>query len=1060
MHRPRSPALRMWLSGLVRQDTLRVRLMTMLGAMTLAMLLFTGIGIIALTRRVEQEAWRGRQGEAARSAAQTVAAFIQRIEDTLILISSLDRDELAAQPEVIRRLLTQNTALLEVVYLDAAGRVVAGAAQDRAVLVNLLTIPQSQWFLQARGGQHYQGNVQLSAASQPYLIVALPAAEGRVIAARLSMDILWRAVADIRFGQHGRAYVINRQGKIIAHTDPQVVLAGATIAGRPELTAILVAPDYEWYGIYANREGVAVVSATNPVAGTDWIIITELPQREAFAASQTAWFALGGSLVVFVTLINLLARRFLIRFVFRPMAMLRDQAVRVGQGDLSHRIGLAQPDEIGVVARAFDDMAGRLSAQHVAAQQHMVELEALHRIGLGLTASLNPEIVMELVLDAAFTLLPEIEDVHIFLYDEAHLTFATSRWSDGRRDILIAEPRPEGMTYTVARTGKLMIVPDIEAHPFYAASPAAWRGALVGLPLKIGARVVGVMNVAYTQPRSFPATDIKLMQMMGDQVAIALENAHLYRQAQHELAERERAEVALRESEQRYRLIAENAKDVIWVRDMQLRSIYTSPSVKWLRGYSVEEAMTQPLAETLTPASIEQARQFLGEMLALATASTPERIAGQSRSLELEMLCKDGSTVWTEVKMSFILGPDGTATGILGVSRDITERKQAEDALRQLNEELEDRVRERTIKLATANRDLQAEVAQRTRVEAALRESEARLRCITDNMLDMVVQTDGLGRYVYVSPSHQAALGYAAEDLIGRSMFEYVHPDDRDQAIATALTARDATLITRMEVRFQHAAGHYVWLETVGNPLIDQQGRVVGAIMGSRDITRRKQADAQIRAALREKEVLLKEIHHRVKNNLQIVSSLLSLQARQVTDRASLTILEESQNRVRSMALIHEKLYQSGDLARIDFAEYVHHLTGYLFRAYHVSVATVTLKVHATHKIRLGIDTAIPCGLIINELVTNALKYAFPGGRVGTIEVNICRETDGLSLSVADDGIGFPETTDFRHTNSLGLQLVHNLVDQLEGAISLDRSAGTRFTILFKDPETHSGGDR
>jgi PAS domain S-box-containing protein len=846
----------MWLPGRIYLDTLRVRLMTLLGAIMLSILFVAGISVIGFTWRVEQAAWRDRQGEAARHAAQTVAAFIQRVEDTLILTALLGRDELEIQPQMMRQALERNPALLEVVYLDADGRVIASASQERLVLANLRTIPQSQWFVQARAGQHYQGSVQLSATSQPYLILALPAVEGRVIVARLNMDVLWHVVADIRFGQSGRAYVINRQGKIIAHTDPRMVLANATIAGRPELAAVLETPGYKWFGTYANLEGIAVVSATEQVAGTEWIVMTELPWSEAFAASRAAWLLLGGGLLVFLTLVTWLAHRLLVQSVFLPMEKLRAQAERIGQGDLNQRIGLSQPDEIGLVARAFDDMADRLNAQRVAVEQRTAELEALHRIGLGITSSLDPDIVMDLVLEAAFTLLPEIEDAHIFLYEADRLTFATSRWADGRRDVPIAEPRPDGLTYTVARTGEPMLIPDIRAHPLYADSPTAGHGALVGLPLKIGARVVGVMNVAYTEPRNLPETELRMMAMMGDQIAIAIENSRLYRQAQHELAERQQAEAALRESEQRYRLIAENAKDVIWIRDMQLRPIYTSPSVTWLRGYSVEEAMTQPLADTLTPASIELARQFLVEMLAEAAASTPERIARQSRSLELEMLRKDGSTVWTEVKMSFILGPDGKPTGILGVSRDITERKQAADALRQLNEALEDRVRARTAELATANRELQAEIAERRRIEAALRASETQLRHITDNMLDMIVQADDQGRYVYVSPSHKAALGYAPADLVGRSMFEYIHADDRAQAIQTAIAARAAATVTRAELRFRHAAGHYVWLETIGNPIFNDQGQMIGAIMGSRDITERRQAEEALRQRAEELAVL------------------------------------------------------------------------------------------------------------------------------------------------------------------------------------------------------------
>jgi len=216
-----------------------------------------------------------------------------------------------------------------------------------------------------------------------------------------------------------------------------------------------------------------------------------------------------------------------------------------------------------------------------------------------------------------------------------------------------------------------------------------------------------------------------------------------------------------------------------------------------------------------------------------------------------------------------------------------------------------------------------------------------------------------------------------------------------------------------------------------------------------RELKHRKQAQEKIKASLKEKEVLLKEIHHRVKNNLQVISSLLSLQSQHITDKASRAMFEESQSRVRAMALIHEKLYQSDDLAHIDIAAYMQDLTASLFSTY-----TVRNKIKvdiAITDIFLTITTAIPCGLIINELVTNALKHAFPKERDGTITVSMTpSNTDSLILTVSDTGIGFPEGIDFRNITTLGMQLVTSLVEQLDGTITLDRSEGTTFTITFR----------
>jgi two-component sensor histidine kinase len=222
------------------------------------------------------------------------------------------------------------------------------------------------------------------------------------------------------------------------------------------------------------------------------------------------------------------------------------------------------------------------------------------------------------------------------------------------------------------------------------------------------------------------------------------------------------------------------------------------------------------------------------------------------------------------------------------------------------------------------------------------------------------------------------------------------------------------------------------------------------------DITESKRAEEairasaeQVQASLREKEVLLEEIHHRVKNNLQVVSSLLRLQSAHVQDPAALEMFSESRNRIQSMALVHEKLYQSADLSRVDFAEYVQSLTNLLVSSYRTRAAAVTLRV-TVENVLLGIDVAVPLGLLINELVSNCLKYAFPHGRGGEVRVELRSIAAGSNLLVvADDGIGLPPGTDFRKTESLGMQLVCGLTEQLGGSIELVGDRGTEFHITF-----------
>jgi two-component sensor histidine kinase/HAMP domain-containing protein len=216
-----------------------------------------------------------------------------------------------------------------------------------------------------------------------------------------------------------------------------------------------------------------------------------------------------------------------------------------------------------------------------------------------------------------------------------------------------------------------------------------------------------------------------------------------------------------------------------------------------------------------------------------------------------------------------------------------------------------------------------------------------------------------------------------------------------------------------------------------------------------------RNAELQIQKSLSEKEVLLREVHHRVKNNMQVISSLLNFQTRHITDQHFIGMLNESQNRIKSMALIHEKLYRSSDLSKIDFKDYINSLAADLFKFYAVDADRITLKLHVD-KIAFEIDTAIPCGLLINELLTNALKHAFPEKRRGEINISL-REKEiaggiAYDMIVSDNGVGIPEDFDITKTKSLGLQLIKTLVEhQLQGKLDLHRNNGTRFHISFRE---------
>jgi len=339
------------------------------------------------------------------------------------------------------------------------------------------------------------------------------------------------------------------------------------------------------------------------------------------------------------------------------------------------------------------------------------------------------------------------------------------------------------------------------------------------------------------------------------------------------------------------------------------------------------------------------------------------------------------------------------------------------------------------------------DITKRKQAEEALRDSEEKYRSLVESTEDSICLLDRNCMYLFINEKHLSRLGLTADKAIGRKYSEFHSEDDTKEFTEKIKEVFETGKSLYYEHRSQKDGGYF--LRTL-SPVKEPDGRIVSITVVSKDITKRKQAEEKIQASLKEKEVLLKEIHHRVKNNLQVIASLLNLQSQHINDKESRAMFQESQDRVRSMALIHEKLYTSGDLSHIDIASYIHSLTHQLITTYSTASSRVSMNIAITD-IFLTITTAIPCGLIINELVSNALKHAFPQEREGTIAVSMTPSTkDNLILTVSDTGIGFPEGIDFRNTTTLGMQLVTSLVEQLDGTITLDRSKGITFTITFR----------
>jgi len=331
----------------------------------------------------------------------------------------------------------------------------------------------------------------------------------------------------------------------------------------------------------------------------------------------------------------------------------------------------------------------------------------------------------------------------------------------------------------------------------------------------------------------------------------------------------------------------------------------------------------------------------------------------------------------------------------------------------------------------------------KNKMEKELKESEKSYRELVNKSMVAIYKTNLNGDIIFANNAMAELFNFRSVEALKRKKIQqlYENPEDRNKFIQKL---QEEGSFNHYELNMVSNSGEKI------NILLSAQlndTNIEGMII---DISERKKAEKKIKESLEEKEMLLKEIHHRVKNNLMIISSLLNLESRYIKDKASKEIFKESQNRARAMALIHEKLYQSTDLKRIDFGYYIRSLTTELFHTYNADPSFIKLKINV-EDIFLDINTSIPLGLIINELITNSLKYAFPEGRRGEINVDFHPQDDQYELKVKDNGIGFPGDIDFQNTDSLGLQIVNSLTGQIDGEIELNNTHGTEFKINFKE---------
>ncbi len=526
---------------------------------------------------------------------------------------------------------------------------------------------------------------------------------------------------------------------------------------------------------------------------------------------------------------------------------------------------------------------------------------------------------------------------------------------------------------------------------------AASRKAAVEQVLQTGQplRLEDVCEGEYSELRMVPLRD-----STGSVTRVAVTS--------RDVTEQRQLEATLTSTIQFLQQILESSRTIAIVSTDRAGNItFWNPGAELLFGYSSQEAVGKL---SITSLLVTENADDFGRLMSVMAAVAGNR---QSVSATFSIAHHNGTVRLMRITFSPQEGEAGTVQGLLLVGEDITE----------------------------------AELAKRDSEQA---ERKLRLLAFTLNCAkDAFILTDLENRILYVNEAFVGTYGYTEEEVLGRDI-RFLRSSgeqfDLSQQIRTGLQSGGWAAELMNGRKNGETFPVELWTSMVRN----DAGEPVALVRVAREITERKRAEAQTIASLREKEVLLKEVHHRVKNNLQVITSLLNLQADRIPDERVRVVLRENQARIKSMALVHEELYQSEDLAWVSFTDYLRRLTQGLMQMYSNPGTAISMR-FAMDDLRLGIDAAIPCGLMVNELVTNALKHAFIGRSHGVINIGFSQNENAFIISVADDGVGLPEGIDVDTTETLGLHLVSTLAEQLGATLSVTRKDGTAFVVSFEE---------
>jgi len=467
-----------------------------------------------------------------------------------------------------------------------------------------------------------------------------------------------------------------------------------------------------------------------------------------------------------------------------------------------------------------------------------------------------------------------------------------------------------------------------------------------------------------------------------------------------DITEIKKAEIALKQSEERYRLLVENSTDIIYKTDKKGYYKFVNQAFIKTTKYNNNEILSMNCMDLVPKEHREKVRSFY-----LNQIDKRKSI----EQFEVPVITKDKKIIWVNQLSRVEKNDDGKISGFTFTARDVTEKREA---------------------------------------EIALKSSEERYRGLFYNLTDAIILVNEKNDILDMNPASYKLFGLNNKSKKELNLYDFISKKDIPNAKTKSKQLRENGEVKNFEVNIIDAKGKHKTVELSSNAVY-VEGKFKGSRDILRDITEKKITNNELVQSLKEKEVLLKEVHHRVKNNLQVISSILNLQSTYINDEKTLSILRESQNRVKSMSFIHESLYRTKDFNNIDFSEYIERLSKNMVYSYQYSKNRILLKLDID-KVFLSLDISIPCGLIINELLSNALKYAFPENKKGKILISVKEaKKTRIEIKVEDDGVGFPKDIDIKKGESLGMLLVNTLVEQIDGNIKVRSKEGTKYLITF-----------